>query len=430
VRIPSILLLIVTLIVAGCSPAGGGRRSSSSGGDAATTSDGTGTDDTTDTGTGVTTGTGDDTTATGDDTGAVTGDTGSGTGGVADEGEPCTSASDCADELKCLKDADGDFVCTAENEDTGDGTGDGTTTGDETGDCDKPPPQGASCNPYCNLGCLDGEHCSYSGGAFICEATGQAGIGEACSQAATCQPKMACFSLTGEPTSTCHQFCITDDDCPQNRLCNQNVNFQDGATATFCSDIAVGCSAFNAGSCPEGQACYFNNGATKCLPAGGLALGEPCKDSGANACTPGLQCLIVCTAICATKEDGEDQPKCSATCDGAPSVVDAANGIGMCIGPDPPQECELYEQLGCPAGEACYPTTLGWECLSAGDIPDEAACQFTNDCEPGTICVNGACAIACSLKPDAAEDSKCSSLCGASSGLSPTQWGVGFCTAP
>ena len=239
---------------------------------------------------------------------------------------------------------------------------------------------------------------------------------------------MACFSLDAAEGNVCRKFCITDADCPSDRKCDQNVNFQGGETAQFCGEITIGCNAFDQSTCPEGQGCYLSNNATKCMPAGTLAKGEPCKAAGSNSCTPGLQCLIECTEICAIIDVGPDEPKCADTCTGGINAVNNENGIGICLGAEPPKECDLFKQEGCAAGQGCYPTTQGWQCLNAGASKEGAACQFTNDCVPGTLCVNSQCSLACSLKDDAEAETKCENRCGASNGWSPQEWGVGFCT--
>ena len=103
--------------------------------------------------------------------------------------------------------------------------------------------------------------------------------------------------------------------------------------------------------------------------------------------------------------------------------------MGVCLGDAPPAACNLYSQEGCADGEGCYSVTGGHNCLSAGTIPEGSECKFTNDCVPGSICINSMCVEACNLAEGAPVDESCEVKCdGTSPGtLSPAAWQVGFC---
>ena len=249
-------------------------------------------------------------------------------GGEALEGEACATSADCACPNACYGglcapyegDNAGCACVEVPQPDGGDTAGDVTEdTGPNINDCPKAAPTGATCNPYCNLGCDDGEMCTYDFGAFQCLPIGVYGIGEPCGSSTACEEGMACFALTGEPGETCHAFCIDDSDCPDNRKCDQTVNFSSGggeaAQAKFCSDVVTGCDAFSeTNDCGDTMACYLDKKVTKCMEAGALPLGEFCD--APNDCAPGLHCLVVCTEICGVT----DAPLCT-NCGGTPYKV-------------------------------------------------------------------------------------------------------------
>lgn len=305
----------------------------------------------------------------------------------------------------------------------------GGTTGPDINNCAKPAPTGAECNPYCQIGCTGGKQCTYSGGDFDCKNVGSKGIGEKCSGSSDCQAQMACFRLNEEPADSCHKFCIEDKECGADRKCDLTVNFSDGASASFCGDISVGCNAFDQTPCGEGQACYLSNNATKCMEAGTLELGDLCVVQGSNSCKAGLQCLIECAEVCSFIDVSDDEPKCTEFCEGgAFQAANEENGIGFCIGLEPPKACDLFEQTGCLSGEGCYMVPTGWRCITAGTTALGDACQFTNDCVPGSVCINSQCQEACSSAEGAPVDIACSEKCASFSQLTPEQWQIGICT--
>ena len=303
--------------------------------------------------------------------------------------------------------------------------------GVDINNCPEPPPEGAECNPYCNLGCKEGKHCSSSGGDFACVTIGKKKLGEKCSGSKDCDVGMACFALTGDPSgNTCHKFCHEDQDCGDERKCDLNVNFDNGVSAKFCGDVTVGCNAFEIPSktCSAEQGCYLANNATKCLPAGGLDEGKPCQAQGPSSCKPGLQCLVVCTKVCSIIDVSDDMPKCADTCSDF-DKVDDGNGIGICVTDKVPAVCDLFKQTGCSGDEACFPVSGGIGCIKAGTAKMGQTCKYTNDCVGGTICVDQLCQEACDAHPDAAAEVSCAKCVNGSQVITPQAWGIGFCNA-
>ncbi len=335
------------------------------------------------------------------------------------EGNDATTSQTAADG------ADGvDGSSTADGADGADGVT--ATTGPD--DCAKTAPSGAPCNPYCQTGCSEGQACTVLNSSFACAGSGGLEIGADCT-GTQCGEGLACFGINEDGgASKCRQFCIDDSDCPDGRRCSLNVSFPSGASASFCGEVEVGCSVFDEPStCPEGQACYLINGATKCAEAGALEAGTLCNGQPPGSCAPGLQCLIECVEVCSS--DGSQGPACADTCDeGQVQVVNQANAIGVCLTSDPPQECNLFTQTGCEAGEGCYPFTAGWACSNSGGIAVGEACSGSQDCVAGAACISSQCQQLCSTREDADESVSCEALCESSNGLNPTAWGVGFCT--
>ena len=132
-----------------------------------------------------------------------------------------------------------------------DSPGDGAEGG-ETGSgmpsainmCQRTVPESSVCNPYCNLGCQRGEHCTVANNTLACVPTGSKTIGTPCQNSSDCGPQMACFKLDGEDIETCRQFCITDGQCPDGRKCELSVNIPMQPTHTFCSDLSMACNPF------------------------------------------------------------------------------------------------------------------------------------------------------------------------------------------
>ena len=150
-------------------------------------------------------------------------------------------------------------------------------TNEPVDDCAKIPPAGSGCNPYCQTGCADEQHCSMSAGFISCMPVGEKGIGEECDSSQVCGTGMACFKLNEEPTQRCYLFCVDNDACPEGRKCDLSVNFGNGQ-ADFCGDVTVGCE-------------IFGNPVPACTPN---CIDRQCGDNGCGGtcgeCAEGLEC--------------------------------------------------------------------------------------------------------------------------------------------
>lgn len=290
----------------------------------------------------------------------------------------------------------------------------------------QPAPAGAKCNPYCQIGCEADKQCTYTGSNIECDGSGELAASDVCSNSYECGVGMACFKLNDDPASVCRQFCQKDTDCPADRKCTVNVNFGSGFEARFCSEPTVGCSVFD-DQCGDAQGCYYASSATSCMPSGTKLKDEVCHGLGANACVKGLQCLVTCREACSTNAGNDDQPKCSDVCDET-KELSAENGLGVCVPDEPPTTCDLYTQEGCGTGEGCYGVTGGFACVTAGAGKPGESCSFGNDCEAGSLCLNGTCAELCSASADdAGKEFHCETKCNDSGTLSPAKWEIGYC---
>ena len=369
--------------------------------------------------------------------------------GTGVQGEACSGPSDCGCGLACIANACTPYSgvnegCACPNTvvaDTSSGA-DTVTTPDtppaETGpvtppwdeNCDKAV-SGADCNPYCQAGCDEADrHCTFSANNFECRAFGDVPIDGECADGTDCAEGLSCFSLNSEPANTCRKPCINQNDCPGDRPCNLNVNFSD-FSASFCGLPSVGCNPFDDAetACGPGNACYYGSQATQCSTAGVAPAGTDCYGGPFDVCEPGLHCVVECQAVCSTNDAGADEPKCSAVCTGGESLeISAENNLGVCLTETIPQTCDIWAQTGCQSGEGCYRVQGGIACLTAGTTEAGEACQFTNDCVPGAVCVNSQCQELCDAKEGATGPNACETKCQSSNNLTPVVWGFGICT--
>ena len=83
-----------------------------------------------------------------------------------------------------------------------------------------------------------------------------------------------------------------------------------------------------------------------------------------------------------------------------PTAASADSGTpdaGVCA----EMPCRLAPvQCGCPTGEACYLSSTGAFCGSAGTIPEGGACTGAADCAPGMVCAGGLCYRTCDDETD------------------------------
>ena len=291
-------------------------------------------------------------------------------------------------------------------------------------DCDKEVPLFADCNPYCQLGCDDGEQCVIDAAFFTCHPVGTLGFGATCSGPASCGPGMSCFPLPGSTVPVCQMPCIDDGDCPGPSQCAVTANLGGGSELSLCANTHQECDPLAQTGCATGQACYFDGGATLCWPPGTSGEGEICEGLAPNACGAGLHCLVSCRPLCST---GAESPSCDACPDGDHEISEAL-GLGFCLNGPGPSLCDLYTQSGCAIDEGCYPVPGGVACRPEGTIGPELPCTDGDSCVPGYACVSSACRRLCDLQADDAATTSCAARCINDFGaIEPVAWGMGVC---
>ncbi len=302
-------------------------------GSTANTDDGTGADTAT-----SDTGTTDDTPATddtgGDDPDATSGTDGDdadsdiggpddgpgdcpnlGTTGVGSWFEVCASDAFCECGLFCKSGAcmpfegdETDCSCGDEPDDPADAGGGGggasdVTDGADAGptvdidDCFEPAPNGATCNPWCQLGCADDEQCSLIDTNFACAAVGALPFGADCVEPSDCAEGLSCYGLLDEPSPTCRQMCDVTNPCPVSWECTLELSFSAGFTISFCAPVPKPCDLWSQDCKASGQ-CILVGSDTTCIPSTGEGeKGSTCGSS--TDCLKGLLCVgTLCVEPC------------------------------------------------------------------------------------------------------------------------------------
>jgi hypothetical protein len=193
--------------------------------------------------------------------------------------------------------------------------------------------------------------------------------------------------------------------CDAGAVCLRGVQ-QDGGQGNLC--FPGECDPV-AQDCPSGNKCaYVSQGGTtsrRCVPDGTVDAGGACQSTATPAgdfhdtCKAGLSCVdqpapdggtaFVCKKFCHASE------QCTAPAD----CIEVLRFTGsdelprVCAEPGP--KCELLAQ-GCASSLGCYPSpTSGPVCVTAGAAEDGAPCTYSNDCRPGSACVNGGAGLRC-----------------------------------
>ena len=203
--------------------------------------------------------------------------------------------------------------------------------------------------------------------------------------------------------------------------------------------------------CPEGEKCVpydagvFSND-RRCVPVQGAgAAGEPCTWDGPVDATDDCDADSVCSTL--REVDGVWTGVCAAFCEGtmAEPECDAGSAclfanlgqIAMCF-----DACDPLMQ-DCDEGLGCAWTGDDFVCLIsyAEDTPGEA-CDFINECQPGSLCLagvavpgctdGGCCAEYCALDDvDACADPQLECTAFFAEGQAPMgQEQLGVCVAP
>lgn len=168
-----------------------------------------------------------------------------------------------------------------------------------------------------------------------------------------------------------------------------------------------------------------------CVAAGEGADGDAC--GGLRACGRGLDCTAAqggtCRRYCCELNTTAGCPSGQFCRIALNDAEGASTGAALC---DACDGCDVLRSA-CPEGQACYPLAAGSgmcnACLPAGEREPDAACRFSNDCAPGSACVELAgkrrCAELCEQGGDGCGEAR---ACAAVTG-DPFGEGVGLCVA-
>ena len=285
------------------------------------------------------------------------------------------------------------------------------------------------CDPFGDpTGCAEGEMCrglaSTSAVAETpqgeCAEAGTLLEGETCGEEveAECADGMIC--LDGECRHPCLLDAVTGDPgvCAEGSVCLE-LNVEGTPLLAIGGCVPNDCDPTTTGECAEGEQCVaagwgFTGEAEvvfgRCLEStSDGALGDACEIN--EDCVEGLICDGVCRAYC-ERAGGDTDCAEGETCFAAWGET---SPIGLCR-----ITCEPFAaDGGCEATEKCLPLyediTTGF-CWEAGDGDEGSACEASNECTNGMLCVDGACTRVCDAAAEAGgpgaclEDEACAAL--------------------
>ena len=252
--------------------------------------------------------------------------------------------------------------------------------------CKKEAPMGADCNPYCQVDCPGGDHCSHNGITFDCMDSGSSPPGASCSTSVDCTEGGVCLSM-GTPQSTCFRFCGSDEDCGTGYSCTLSTWLEVEPDSS--GDFFTLCEESSGGPDPS---CEPQCAGKECGPDGcGGECGAGCSNN--EKCTNG-QCVA---------EPGECVPdtcqslgrECGNAEDGCGGYIDC----GDCSGDE---ECDIF------SGQCqCVASCVGKQC---GDDGCGGSC---GDCQGNEVCAGGQCQCTPDCAGKECGDNGCGGTCGA-----------------
>ncbi|WP_223633379.1 hypothetical protein [Corallococcus sp. EGB] len=187
------------------------------------------------------------------------------------------------------------------------------------------------------------------------------------------------------------------------------TDLADGGTGSQC--FAGACDVVRQ-DCPSGQRCTYvglDGGSTErqCVAAGTATEGAPCLLANSppgqtyDTCAAGLYCkdesqadggaAFFCRKLChATSDCGSGE--CNTVL-----RLPGTRELPLVCGPASAR-CDPFAQ-DCESPLGCYPASNGPVCAGQGTLAEGAACEFSNQCSPGSTCVmtngHGTCRTLC-----------------------------------
>lgn len=188
-----------------------------------------------------------------------------------------------------------------------------------TGECPELNPVLGACDPLCQTGCDDGQHCVARTSdpddtelTATCGPEGAGSQGEECASDEDCAAGSMCISLDGA-ASECHRYCrpgsAVRPQCPSGLTCRPfDVELRVGV----CEQAVDECSVFP-DSCEDAQNCYDTPSGKRCAEYNAAAEpGDSCTES--TECNERFRCVgddpgdLSCRMIC----DPDDVDTCDA----------------------------------------------------------------------------------------------------------------------
>ncbi len=192
--------------------------------------------------------------------------------------------------------------------------------------------------------------------------------------------------------------------CASGQSCHF-ADLADGGTGSRC--FTAECDVVRQ-DCADGQRCTYvgQGGATqhRCVEDGTVEEGSPCNlapnDGGLtyDTCQRGLFCkderaadggtAFFCRKLC------HATPQCGASGECNTVVrLEGSTELPLVCGP-PSARCDPFGQ-DCTSPLSCYPSTSGPVCAGSGTRREGEACDFSNQCAPGSTCVNAGSGLTC-----------------------------------
>ncbi len=225
-----------------------------------------------------------------------------------------------------------------------------------------------TCDPLAPTACdAATQGCYWTGEGYECRPKGAGVIGTPCEADAECEPGLGCWIAATGISYQCTPYC----DPAGSGVCTADQTCDDpGDGNGLCVDPpAQACDLWDSASCTTaGEACYpASNGATNCLPAGTLPVGDDTCEAIAD-CVPGSVCMSngwwgTCTAICDPVGTPNHCPNVTDTCSALGDLP-----FGECV------ECDSAKVCGdacCSETEQCNATSNTCEAIP---VPDNDGC--------------------------------------------------------
>ncbi|WAM23552.1 hypothetical protein [Myxococcus sp. NMCA1] len=182
------------------------------------------------------------------------------------------------------------------------------------------------------------------------------------------------------------------------------ADLADGGTGSRCFEAECDVVAQD---CAQGQRCTYamENGVTqrRCVAPGTADEGAPCtlapSDGGLayDTCRQGLFCReapdgagsgFTCQRLCHATTQCGNASECNTVL-----RLEGTDELPLVCGP-PSTACNPFGE-DCDAPLSCYPSTSGPLCAGSGNRTEGQSCDFSNQCAPGSACVNAGGGLTC-----------------------------------